>query len=203
MMKKSTAHMGAIGRRDRASGYTIKAKPGPVNRVTQRMVNLIHILKLNYHNLNNINSVKLSHHALTGRGYINDEMLTSICHLRNRNVLFIRHETQNGENDKSGKHAGAAVDDANNHGVTIAVVLEFVIAGHGNETSGACAEGVENLSTGVAPDARFHQLVEVRLQVVDNPVRGPRKRHAPEHQHDQHQVGENSREVHNLTIKQG
>lgn len=62
--------MGATGRRDRASGYTIKAKPGPENRVTQRMVNLIHILKLNYHNLNNINSVKLSHHALTGGGGI-------------------------------------------------------------------------------------------------------------------------------------
>lgn len=127
-------------------------------------------------------------------------MLTSICNFRNWYVLFIGHETQYREYNKTGKDAGPAVDDANNDGVLVAIVFEFIVTGHGNETSRARTEWVENLRTGITPHTGFQELVEVRLKVVDDPVGRPWECDSPEHQNDQHQVRKNSGKVHNLPM---
>lgn len=42
---------------------------------------------------------------------------TSVCHLSNRNALSPCHVTQDGENSKSRKEAGAAVSDCDNDSV--------------------------------------------------------------------------------------
>lgn len=127
-------------------------------------------------------------------------MLTSICNFGNWYILFIGHETQYREYYKTGKDAGPAVDDADNDGVLVAIVFEFVVTGHGNQTSRARTEWVKNLRTGITPHTGFQEFVEVRLQVVDNPVDGPWECDPPEHQNDQHQVRENSGKVHHLSM---
>lgn len=72
-------------------------------------------------------------------------------------------EAKDGEDDESCENTGGTVDAADDDGVTVTVVTELVVTRHGDQTSWACAEWVEDLCSSVAPDSGIQQLVEVGL----------------------------------------
>ena len=67
---------------------------------------------------------------------------------------LIRHESQHRENDQPCKHTGATVDKGNNHGISVTVVVEFVEAGHCDQTSPRHSHWVENLNSCISPHLR-------------------------------------------------
>lgn len=73
-------------------------------------------------------------------------------------TLLCSHEAQDGEDHKASKEAGPAVDESQDDGVLVAVVVEAVVAAQGCE--GPQANGVrkENLGPRIYPHLRGPQL---------------------------------------------
>ena len=66
--------------------------------------------------------------------------------------LHLCHVSQHGENDEPRHEAGDTVDGAGDDGVLVAVVVELVVAGQGQQGAKAGPEGEEDLSGGGNPD---------------------------------------------------
>ena len=64
---------------------------------------------------------------------------------------LLRHEADDGEHHEAGEHGGAAVDERHDQRVAVAVVLEPVVGGHGENASPGWAHRVEDLGGGVSP----------------------------------------------------
>ena len=61
------------------------------------------------------------------------------------------HVAEDGEDDKAGQEAGEAIDGARDDGVPVAVVVELVVGGEGEEGPEPGAEGEEDLRGSVNP----------------------------------------------------
>jgi hypothetical protein len=61
------------------------------------------------------------------------------------------HEANDGEDNESSKDAGAGVHKGDDASVTVAVVMELVVAGKGDEGAPAGTNGVEDLHGCLTP----------------------------------------------------
>lgn len=68
-----------------------------------------------------------------------------------RHAFFMGNKSKNREYDKAGKYTGPTVDAGHNDGVSVAVVVELVVTGHGYHSSCTGTQGVENLSGSIRP----------------------------------------------------
>lgn len=61
------------------------------------------------------------------------------------------NKSKNREDDEASKYTGPTVDAGHNDGVSVAVVVELVVTGHGYHSSRTGAQWVENLSGSIRP----------------------------------------------------
>ena len=77
-------------------------------------------------------------------------------------------ETHDGEDDGAGVDGGEPVAERHEDGVLLHVVLHGVVGGEGDEAAERQTEGEEDLSGGVQPALRVHEVVH--LQSVKDSV---------------------------------
>ena len=83
---------------------------------------------------------------------------------------------------------GGAIDTGGAEGVDVAVVVEVVVGGEGDQHPEADAQRVEDLDCGVYPDPWLQQFGHVGPQVVADALHSPRQRHSPDQQNQEHDV---------------
>ena len=87
--------------------------------------------------------------------------LTLFDHLVDGGASLVGHESQDREDDKAGEHRGAAVQERDDAGVTVTVVVELVEAGHRHDGSPGGTHTVEDLHGSLTPH------LEIREQGLD------------------------------------
>ena len=133
------------------------------------------------------------------------------------------HITQDGEDDDGRKEAGEGVDGADDEGVSVAIVVEFVVAAQGQESSDADAVRVEDLGafrktflifctsknkiqkeirfwkfTSIDPTFAHRQPVPVRGEQEDDALQGSIQAQGLDGQDTQDDVGEKGEEPQSL-----
>lgn len=105
----------------------------------------------------------------------------------------MRHVPQHREDDEPGQEAGETVDGAGEHRVPVAVVVELVVAGEGEQGPESRSQWEEDLRGGVDPHLRVAQLVPLGGEVVADALGGARKGDAADEQDYQDDVRSDGR----------
>lgn len=66
-------------------------------------------------------------------------------------VLHVRHITQNGKDNETGQETGQAINTARQYRVPVAVVVELVVTGEGQQRAETGTQREEDLRGGVYP----------------------------------------------------
>ena len=67
-------------------------------------------------------------------------------------------ESKNAEDNNTGKDGCSTVDQGDHNGITVAVIVHWIVTGHGDQPSKGNTEGEENLSGCFQPDLGINQL---------------------------------------------
>lgn len=118
-------------------------------------------------------------------------------------VLDVRHVPQNWEDDESGQEARQTIDAAGEDRVSVAVVVEFVVAREGQQRAETGTQREEDLGGGVYPHFRVVQLVPLGGEVVADAVGGAGESHPSAQQDDQDDVGSYGGYPHRLQSDNG
>ena len=89
--------------------------------------------------------------------HLKHQTRTLVCHRLDVLVLGVRHVAQVGEDDEAGEEAGAGVDGAGDETVSVAVVVELVVAGVGEVDTEASSNTVEYLNSCIYPHSRVSE----------------------------------------------
>lgn len=76
---------------------------------------------------------------------------TRFSHCCDVHAQFKRHEAEDGEDGEAGDQAGGAVEQTQGEGVSVAVVVVFVVASQGWQAAQADGVGEKDLAAGVHP----------------------------------------------------
>ena len=109
-----------------------------------------------------------------------------------------RQVAQHGEGDDAGDQARHRVDEARDHGVAEAVVLERVVRAERRQGARADRVGEEDLRRAVDPRTRLGQQRPIGRDVVEQAHVGALQRHGAHQQNEQDHVREQRREPHDL-----
>lgn len=83
------------------------------------------------------------------------------------NTLFIHDvclEAQHSKHNQCGQNGGQKVDDRDEHGIKVAVVVNLIVTGEGNDSSKTQTEGKEDLGGGLPPHLRLQHLLQLRCE---------------------------------------
>lgn len=64
-------------------------------------------------------------------------------------------EAQDGEDDDAGEHGSEAVGEGHHESVLVAIVIDWIVGGEGNETAESQTQGEENLGSCLQPNNRI------------------------------------------------
>lgn len=120
-----------------ADGYTKNAKPGPVYIINSQ--SLFHLFLWDF-------SVCFSFFVLN-KNY----KLTRDCYLGYRLVLCVRHETNNGKDDKTSKETGTWVDAADCKRILVDVIVVFIVGAQSDQCAQTKTIRKEDLRNRVHP----------------------------------------------------
>merc|ERR1719376_247618 len=113
--------------------------------------------------------------------------------------FFVRHVSQDGEDDGGGEEGGEGVDAADGDGVAVAVVVELVVGSEGEESADANAVREEDLGASVDPALAVHQSVPVRCEEKLESLHGSGQSQSFDAQDAQDAIRENGREPDDLS----
>ncbi len=85
---------------------------------------------------------------------------------------LICHEANDREDDKASKDTGGTVEDRNDESIAVTIIVEAIIACHGNQGSPRSAHTVEDLHGSLAP--HLQQIIMYTI-FVDVPEHEHRK----------------------------
>ncbi len=108
------------------------------------------------------------------------------------------HEAEDGKDDKTSKDASSAVEDGDDEGIAIAVVLEPIVWWESDESTPRHTKGVEDLYSCVFPHLGRRQLFPAWRDKEFDSFNAARKGDAADEENEQHTVGEDSGEIYDL-----
>lgn len=83
------------------------------------------------------------------------------------NTLFIHDvglEAQHSKHNQCGQNGGQKVNDRDEHGIKVAVVVNLIVTGEGDDSSKTQTEGKEDLGGSLPPHLRLQHLLQLRCE---------------------------------------